>query len=347
MDIAEDLWSQYADNLNRGFIDKVIVDPMVASAIGHTGIELIAKRYEFVNAAILLSHQLIVDRAMLNHPVKTCGGGQYPISITPVYSTDGRKVDMNGAARAKLKKEKVARPPNAFILYRQHHHGKVVAEYPHLHNNQISIILGQQWQKENDEVKAQFKSMAEEIKKEHLNAHPDYQYQPRKPTEKKRRMTRRKAEKLAAAETTVTDPKAISELFPAFKKTSTGNPVFTLGDDMIDDDGLVAMVDTHNEIVLSSGKPYREVPPALLHDIPEEVMDDINFYGNLLDFDNLYREEYGTGHLLPAEQLAVAARSPQAQQIAFDQFTTQQQARELGRMSNLWPSPEPKAKPAA
>ncbi|KAL9014861.1 MAG: hypothetical protein Q9173_000498 [Seirophora scorigena] len=334
MDIAEDLWSQYADNLNRGFIDKIIVDPMVANAIGHTGIALIAKRYE----------------AMLNHPVKTCGGGQYAISIIPVYSTDGRKVDMNGVAKAKLKKEKVARPPNAFILYRQHHHGKVVAEYPHLHNNQISIILGQQWQKENDEVKAQFKSMAEEIKKEHLNAHPDYQYQPRKPTEKKRRMTRRKAEKLAAAATTVTDPKAISELFPAFKKTSTGNPVFTLGDDMIDEDGLVAMVDTHNENVLSSGKPYREVPPALWHDIPEEVMDDINFYGNLLDFDNLYREEYGTEQLLPAEELAVAAnaaRSPQAQQIAFNQFTTQQQAKELGRMSTLWLSPEPKAEPEA
>ncbi|KAI4133754.1 MAG: hypothetical protein LQ341_006139 [Variospora aurantia] len=333
-DIAENLWSHYASNLNHGFIDKIIVDPMVANAIGNIGIAHIAKRFE----------------AMIDHPVKTCGGGQYAISITPVYSTDGRRVDIDGAAKAKLKKDKVARPPNAFILYRQHHHAKVVAEYPHLHNNQISIILGQQWQHEKDDVKAQFKAMAEEIKKKHLSAHPNYQYQPRKPTEKKRRMTRRKAEKLATAATTITDPQAISEVVPTFKETSMGNPVFTLGDDMIDEDALAAMVDKHNGDVASSGAPYREVPPVLWHEIPAEIMDDINFYGNLLDFENLYREEYGTEQLLAAEELTVAAsaaRSPQVQQNAFDQFIAQQQTKELGRMSTLWPSPEPEAKAEA
>lgn len=35
------------------------------------------------------------------------------------------------------KKTKVPRPPNAFILYRQHHHPLVKAEYPDMHNNQI------------------------------------------------------------------------------------------------------------------------------------------------------------------------------------------------------------------
>lgn len=35
------------------------------------------------------------------------------------------------------KKTKVPRPPNAFILYRQHHHPLVKAEFPDMHNNQI------------------------------------------------------------------------------------------------------------------------------------------------------------------------------------------------------------------
>ena len=32
---------------------------------------------------------------------------------------------------------KIPRPPNAFILYRQHHHPLVKATYPEYHNNDI------------------------------------------------------------------------------------------------------------------------------------------------------------------------------------------------------------------
>lgn len=42
--------------------------------------------------------------------------------------------------RAKVAKErmkKIPRPPNAFILYRQHHHPKVKAAHPDMHNNEI------------------------------------------------------------------------------------------------------------------------------------------------------------------------------------------------------------------
>jgi hypothetical protein len=44
---------------------------------------------------------------------------------------------------------------------------------------------------EDEQTKAQFKTAADSLKKKHLVAHPDYQYQPRKASEKKRRMTRR------------------------------------------------------------------------------------------------------------------------------------------------------------
>jgi hypothetical protein len=38
---------------------------------------------------------------------------------------------------ASAKPPKIPRPPNAFILYRQHHHPKVKEAYPDLSNNEI------------------------------------------------------------------------------------------------------------------------------------------------------------------------------------------------------------------
>jgi len=35
---------------------------------------------------------------------------------------------------------RVARPPNAFILYRQKHHPVVKAAHPDMHNNQICML---------------------------------------------------------------------------------------------------------------------------------------------------------------------------------------------------------------
>ena len=37
----------------------------------------------------------------------------------------------------KKKESKTPRPPNSFILYRQHHHPTLVAQNPGMHNNQI------------------------------------------------------------------------------------------------------------------------------------------------------------------------------------------------------------------
>lgn len=58
-------------------------------------------------------------------------------------------------------------------------------------------MLGEQWSRESTEVKARWKAVANDIKRKHSEMFPDYQYQPRKPSEKKRRMTRRKAAALA------------------------------------------------------------------------------------------------------------------------------------------------------
>jgi len=60
-------------------------------------------------------------------------------------------------------------------------------------------ILGRKWQEEDEGTKAAWKSKADVAKEKHLVDHPGYQYQPRKPSEKKRRMTKRKAAALRAA----------------------------------------------------------------------------------------------------------------------------------------------------
>lgn len=108
----------------------------------------------------------------------------------------GTSVSHNPVLRAFGKKVKVPRPPNAFILYRQHWHPHYKQHNKDMHNNDISKELGRRWKNEPDSVKDNYKKLAEELKAKHAALYPDYQYAPRKPGEKKRRMTARKLEKL-------------------------------------------------------------------------------------------------------------------------------------------------------
>lgn len=111
-------------------------------------------------------------------------------------SLDGPDLSELPPMRLPGKKSKVPRPPNAFILYRQSNHPTLKAELPALTNNQISVILGKQWKAESEEVKDRFRVMAELLKAKHAAENPGYQYAPRKPSEKKRRMTARKLAQL-------------------------------------------------------------------------------------------------------------------------------------------------------
>lgn len=63
-------------------------------------------------------------------------------------------------------------------------------------------MLGKQWKSEPDEVRAHYKALADEQKQKHAEEHPDYQYTPRRPSERKRRASSRqyaKHSKAAAA----------------------------------------------------------------------------------------------------------------------------------------------------
>lgn len=113
--------------------------------------------------------------------------------MSPASSTDAVA---NSRAATPEKKSKVPRPPNAFILYRKHHHPLLKEKNPDMHNNDISVILGKQWNGESEKVKNEYRARAEKIKRKHAVDNPGYQYAPRKPTEKKRRMTARKLTQL-------------------------------------------------------------------------------------------------------------------------------------------------------
>lgn len=68
----------------------------------------------------------------------------------------------------------------AFILYRQHHQAQVVSRNPNLSNPDISKIIGEQWKDEPQEIKDNWKSLADEEKQRHQRQYPDYRYQPRR-----------------------------------------------------------------------------------------------------------------------------------------------------------------------
>lgn len=70
----------------------------------------------------------------------------------------------------------------AFILYRQHHQSQVTADNPKLSNPEISKIIGDKWKHEQEDVKENWKKLAEEEKQRHQHQYPNYRYQPRRGT---------------------------------------------------------------------------------------------------------------------------------------------------------------------
>lgn len=72
----------------------------------------------------------------------------------------------------------------------------------------VAILLGKQWKEESEDVKARYRTQADEMKKKHAQDHPNYQYTPRKPSEKKRRAPSRQYKPTQF--TLVTEPPASS-----------------------------------------------------------------------------------------------------------------------------------------
>lgn len=88
-------------------------------------------------------------------------------------------------------KEKIPRPRNAFILFRQHNHKLLIDEWTTKgveipHNSKISKLLGVKWKELSAEEKVHWKELAEKEKTDHEKKYPDYRYKPVRKQRKKR-----------------------------------------------------------------------------------------------------------------------------------------------------------------
>ncbi|KAK3695534.1 hypothetical protein B0T22DRAFT_110219 [Podospora appendiculata] len=82
---------------------------------------------------------------------------------------------------------KIPRPPEAFILYRKDKHPEIKSNFPGIHNNEISVMIGSMWCQESVEVRAKYHDKSQMIKAALMATHPDYRYKPRKSSEIKKR----------------------------------------------------------------------------------------------------------------------------------------------------------------
>ncbi|KAG4435446.1 hypothetical protein IFR05_009067 [Cadophora sp. M221] len=119
-------------------------------------------------------------------------------------SNDGNGPSAPLAHPARVGRNGVPRPPNCFILFRQHLHPLVVRDNPGVHNNEISAIISKMWHAAPAIVIEQYRDLAKDAKAAHRLLHPTYNYRPRRSFEKKRRMSKKKATALKAIAATTT-----------------------------------------------------------------------------------------------------------------------------------------------
>lgn len=76
---------------------------------------------------------------------------------------------------------RIPRPRNAFILFRQKHHQSVLEESTEAKTNpEVSRELGRRWRALSTEDRDYWKNLAEEEKKNHAKRYPNYRYTPRR-----------------------------------------------------------------------------------------------------------------------------------------------------------------------
>ena len=78
------------------------------------------------------------------------------------------------------KKDHVKRPMNSFMVWAQSARRKLAEQYPHVHNAELSKMLGKLWRMLSSAEKQPYVDEAARLDKEHKEEHPDYKYRPRR-----------------------------------------------------------------------------------------------------------------------------------------------------------------------
>ena len=128
------------------------------------------------------------------------------------------------------------------------------------------------WKNETDEVKDHFRAMADQRKKEHAMQYPDYQYTPRKPTEKLKRMTARK-----------------------YREMQTKAEAESLNAGTVEQDSIASNPrDTYESVEATNNSPFQdiEIAPEVEFTKPEEQLFKANEDGTVdLTFPLTYTDE--------------------------------------------------------
>lgn len=118
-------------------------------------------------------------------------GGSQPSSVntTPASSFSAGSSNTNYIATSqgsekctcKSNANRIPRPRNAFILFRQKYHQLVLDEGSVIRTNpEVSRELGRRWRSLLPDEKDHWNNLAEEEKKNHANKYPGYKYTPRR-----------------------------------------------------------------------------------------------------------------------------------------------------------------------
>lgn len=78
------------------------------------------------------------------------------------------------------KKDHIKRPMNSFMVWAQSARRKLAEQYPHVHNAELSKMLGKLWRMLSAAEKQPYVDEAARLDKEHKEEHPDYKYRPRR-----------------------------------------------------------------------------------------------------------------------------------------------------------------------
>ena len=302
--VIDQIWQYISSQVSSRAVNDILLPATFKDIIGQQGLMIIATRFRYIDFYTHSFQSIYIVRNLIQGAVTICEDPKAGIiRIIPVRDPEGKPIlqdapEPQTPATKKAEKVKVPRPPNAFILYRQHHHPLVKEKNPELRNNQIckfllivlflltnlwlAVILGSQWKEEDQTTRDHFKAMAQAIKKKHQRDHPEYSYQPRKPTERKRRMTRKKAAVLSeltsalyTASTSTPTPVTTESMesiltrriipaakvspaytredflkeMPKLERSPTGLPTFVVGDRNLPSNKLRFMLEAHNKTI--------------------------------------------------------------------------------------------------
>ena len=194
--------------------------------------------------------------------------------------------------------------------------------------------------------------MAKQLKAKHQLEHPDYQYQPRKPSEKKRRMTQRKK----AALVEKARPKAdlnldlasavhgndvvvneVTTPVPQLPETMTGNVMLELGDQNLSDQTLLAMLEQYNNAQPQVNNQIRNIilensTPVIYGEPTEKAQEQKNFYGNFHHFSTDESLSADMEVVMAGKKDYPATPDPDALQAEFDKHQDYLFNAELNRM---------------